>query len=413
MHTIDAHALVIGVSGYSFVRPLPRTYDAEDVAAFLGDPAQGAYPPAHVHTLVEGEATKANVLEGLAVLAKRASEESTVFVYFSGHGGRATEGVGGECYLLPVEAKAASDELLASTALSSGELGASLRAIRAARLTVVLDCCRAAGAADVKDFEPVEVDGQLPERALSALGRGRGRVVMAASRSDGYAFVRPGERHGVFTRHLLDALKGGAIRAGGVVRVCDVFHYVQQKVRAEAPEQRPVFKAEIEDNYPLALYHGGVAPKLEVPSTNDGFRYDAFVSYRRGASDQVWVEKQLVPQLEALGLKICFERRDFTLGAPRLREMERAVIESRYTLAVFSRSYLAGAFQDFEALLAQHQSIETRALRFIPLMREACVPNLSIRTTEWLDVSDDAELDANVARLALRLREPPHPTLTG
>ncbi|HEU4536921.1 MAG TPA: TIR domain-containing protein [Polyangiaceae bacterium] len=413
MHLTHAHALVIGVSGYAFVRPLPRTSDAEDVAALLRDPEQGAYPPKQVRTLVEAEATKANVLEALGELAKRATEESTVLVYFSGHGGRATERSGGECYLLPVEAKTTSDEVLAETALSATELGARLRAIRAARLTVVLDCCRASGAADVKDFGPGEVDGTLPEGVLGALARGRGRVVLAASRADGYAFVQPGERNGVFTKHLLAALRGGAGGAGGVVRVCDVFDYVQRKVAAEAPGQRPVFKAEIEDNYPLALYRGGDAPPLELPPAPDAFRFDAFVSYRRSSPDQAWVEKQLVPRLEALGLRLCFERRDFKLGAPRIREMERAVTESRYTLAVLSRSYLAGGFQDFEALLSQHQAIETGAPRFIPLLREECVPNLGIRTTEWLDVRDDEELEANLARLALRLREPPHATPGG
>ncbi len=417
MRLRDAHALVIGVSAYRRVRPLPRTFDAEDVADCLRSPDCGAYPPGQVRTLLEGEATKSNLLEALDELAARTPEDSTALVYFSGHGGRAAghdgddEDESGECYLLPVEAAGEGGRALAATALSAAELGARLRAIKAARLTVVLDCCRAGGVADAKsakDVKPPAVDGVLPARAISPLSRGRGRAVLAGSRADGYAFVRPGERNGVFTRHLLAGLRGAAGGAGGVVRVCDLFHYVQQNVSAETDGQRPVFKAELEENYPLALYRGGAAPAFELPPPPDDLPYDAFVSYRRRGPERAWVEGRLVPRLAQLGARVCLER-DFCLGAPRVREMERAIVESRYTLAVLSPAYLDGAFQDFEAWLAQHQAVELKAPRFIPLMRENCTPRLSIRAAEWLDMGDDDEFEANIAHLARRLRQSPRP----
>ncbi|HEU4404121.1 MAG TPA: TIR domain-containing protein [Polyangiaceae bacterium] len=405
MRIHHAHALTVGVSSYRYVRPLPRTFDAEDVAALLRDPQAGAYPPEQVHSLVEGEATKAGLLTALDELAARVPEDGTALVYFSGHGGRSAGG-GSECYLLPVEAQGESDAALAETAISARQLGERLRAIRAVRLTVVLDCCRAAGIADVKDAEPFALDGTLAPGALTALAKGRGRAVLAGSRVDGFAFVRPGERHGVFTRHLLEGLRGAAGGVGGVVRVCDLFHYVQQKVAAEVPGQRPVFKAELEENYPLALFRGGATPPVVLPASGDAFRYDAFISYRREEPDRNWVEKRLVPRLEGFGLRLCLEKRDFRLGASRLREMERAVAESRYTLAVLSPVYLGGSFEDFEALLAQHQATEERAPRFVPLLREDCGPRLGIRAVLSLDMRDEEEFEANVARLALQLREP-------
>jgi TIR domain/Caspase domain len=410
MRIHHTHALAIGVSAYRHVRPLPRTFDAEDVATLLRDPQAGAYPPEQVRTLLEGEATKDGLLAALDELAARCPEDGTALMYFSGHGGRASGGTGGECYLLPFEARGESDEALAETALSARELGERLRAIRAARLTVVLDCCRAAGVADVKDAVPLAVDGKLAPGALAALATGRGRAVLAGSRADGFAFVNEGDRNGIFTRHLLEGLRGAAGGVGGVVRVCDLFHYVQQKVAAEVPGQRPVFKAELEENYPLALFRGGAAPPVVLPPSGDGFRYDAFVSYRREEPDKAWVEKQLVPRLEGLGVRLCLEKRDFRLGAARLREMERAVEESRYTLAVLSPGYLDGAFEDFQALLAQHQATEAKAPRFVPLVREDCRPRLGIRTVWGLDMRDEEEFGPNVERLAVRLREPPTST---
>jgi hypothetical protein len=79
--------------------------------------------------------------------------------------------------------------------------------------------------------------------------------VLAASRADGRAFVKPGQRNGIFTRHLLDGLRGKASPAGGVIQICDPYSYVQERVIAEQPEQRPVFKAELEDNYVIAREH--------------------------------------------------------------------------------------------------------------------------------------------------------------
>jgi TIR domain/Caspase domain len=401
-----AYGLIVGVSAYRHVLPLPRTYDAEDVAALLRDPQAGAYPPEQVCTLTEGEATKAGLLAALDELATQVPEDGTALLYFSGHGGRAVGG-GSECYLLPVDARGESDEALAETALSARELGERLRAIRAARLTVVLDCCRAAGVANVKDAVPFALDGVLGSSDLATLSKGRGRAVLAGSRADGFAFVNAGERNGVFTRYLLEGLRGAAGGVGGVVRVCDLFHYVQQKVAAEVPGQRPVFKAELEENYPLALFRGGDAPPVRLPPSGDGFRYDAFISYRREGPNRSWVEKRLALRLEALGIRLCLEWRDFQIGAPRIREMERAVEESRYTLAVLSPGYLEGTFEDFQALLAQHQATEAKAPRFVPLLREDCRPRLGIRSVWGLDMRDEDEFEANVERLALQLRELP------
>jgi hypothetical protein len=229
---------------------------------------------------------------------------------------------------------------------------------------------------------------------------------LAASRADGFAYSTPGQRNSTFTRHLVEGLRGGAMGTGGVIRVCDLFDYVQRHVTAELPEQRPVFKAELEENYPLALYRGGSPPPFSLREATDASPYDAFVSYRRVSPDREWVERALVPKLEGLGLRLCLAHRDFRLGAPRIREMERAVQQSRYTLAVLSPLYVDGAFEDYQAVLAQHYALETRSPRFIPLVREPCSFPLGVRMTECLDVSDRELEEATLFRLAQRIREP-------
>jgi len=95
------------------------------------------------------------MLAALDALAHATHEASTVFIYYSGHGARAAGGSDDGYYLVPVDATAASRDDLEHTAISSTELTARLRAIPAGRLTLVLDCCRAASMADLRLAEAI------------------------------------------------------------------------------------------------------------------------------------------------------------------------------------------------------------------------------------------------------------------
>jgi hypothetical protein len=406
----NAHALVVGISRYQHLQALPEVQDAVDVATVLTDPGLAGYPPANVCTLLEAAATRAAVLDALDDLATRTTADSTVVLYFSGHGGRSERNGGERCYLLPVDAE--DGDAWERTAISSDELSSRLRALPAARVTTILDCCRASGIAEPKDIGALAPE--LTPHGLAVLAQGRGRAVFAASRSDGAAYVVPGHRNSVFTRHLLDGLRGGAEGAGGAIRIFDLYHYVQQRVVAEFPAQRTVFKSELEDNYPIARYRGGAAPIAPLPPALDGLTYDAFLSYDRGAAaDRRWVEEVVVPRLEARGLRVCLEHRDFRLGRPHIREMERAVAESRYMVAILTPSYLENSFREFESLLAQHQDLETRAARFVPLVRQPCQPPIGMRMLFALDLTRDAEVEAGLERLARALRQSLLPANSG
>ena len=98
---------------------------------------------------------------------------------------------------------------------------------------------------------------------------------------------------------------------------------------------------------------------------------------------------------------------DFRLGEPVINEMERAVVESRYTTAVLTPHYLSSNFTDFENVIAQYLGLEQSQRRFLGLLREPCKPRLGMGALYYLDMSDDDEFDLGVARLAAQLREPP------
>jgi uncharacterized caspase-like protein len=101
MQLASAHALVVGITQYQHVRPLPQVADAEDLASVLRDPSACGYPAANVALLREAEASRARTLDALDELARRASADSTVLIYFSGHGGQPVDG--GDSYLMPVD----------------------------------------------------------------------------------------------------------------------------------------------------------------------------------------------------------------------------------------------------------------------------------------------------------------------
>ena len=140
-----------------------------------------------------------------------------------------------------------------------------------------------------------------------------------------------------------------------------------------------MLKVELEENYPIALYHGGKAPeKPTIQRREDGFNYDVFLSYRNQDPDKTWVRKKLCPRLKAEGLKVCLDVVDFRLGEPLITEMERAVVESRYTAAVLTPAYLSSNFTEFENVIAQHLGLEQSQRRFLGLLREPCTPRLGI-----------------------------------
>ncbi len=142
-------------------------------------------------------------------------------------------------------------------------------------------------------------------------------------------------------------------------------------------------------------------------SADEKINYDVFISYRQKEPDKSWVRKVLLPGLEQRGLRVLIDYRDFRLGPPLVQLMAEAVEQSRYTLAVLTPTYLASNFTNLENVLAEHLGLENSQNRLIAVMRETCEPRLGMRARLWLDMTDDDEVENNLARLAGELKQPP------
>ena len=263
----NAYALVIGVGAYKdfFFHDLPVTVkDAKEIVKILCDPALCGYDQANVNLIVDEQATRINILSALKKLAKSTDYDSTVFIYFSGHGGQASKNGARYTYLCPREADAFN---LSHTAVSGEEFSTLVASIPAQKVLVIIDACHAGGAAEPKSADmEMEWKSGLSEDYYEALSRGSGRVIIASSKESQQSYNRPQRDFSIFTWHLCQALKGkAAVRGDGLVHVLDVFHYVNEKVQNDKPQrQTPILKVkDLDLNFPIAFHQEGkgVSPK--------------------------------------------------------------------------------------------------------------------------------------------------------
>ncbi len=405
----NARALVIGIANYQHVRKLPESVlnDARDIHGLLIDAAHCGYQPANVQLILDGQATQSAIRQALADLRQHTNSDSTVFIYISSHGGRIESGPHTGEYLLPVNVDNTSAQSIAETAISGAEFTQALRAVAARKVVVIFDCCHAGGIGQPKDATAPEIKAGFSDSYYELLQQGRGRAILASSRNTESSWVFPNAQNSLFTKHLLAGLKGGIASDDGLIRIFDLFEYVQPRVTADQPRQHPIFKAELEENFPVALYLGG--QKGVVPKDQDGFRYDAYISYVDRELDAAWVWQTLLPKLEAAKLRIAVSGDVETSGVARVVNIERGIQQAKRTVVVLSEAYLADNFADFENVLAQTMGIQEGAYRLLPVkiapVNESKYPTrLSMLTT--LDFTRPERGEREFDRLVKALQGP-------
>jgi hypothetical protein len=405
----EAYALIVGIADYLHVTKLPAAVrnDASDVRDLLVDPRYCGYPPGHVTMLLDGKATREAIIDALSGLAVHARPTSAVLIYISSHGGRVVSGAFAGEYILPVDTVLASDEDLAVTAISGDEFTAALKTIPARKVLVIFDCCHAGGIGQPKDVPGSLIKAGLPDGYYERLAAGRGRAILSSSRDTESSYVLPAAANSLFTRHLLAGLKGGVSSEDGLVRVFDLFEYVQPRVTSDQPNQHPVFKADLEENFPVGLYLGG---KKEVTTTDEeGFRYDAYLSYADRDPDSTWVWETLIPRLEREGLRVVVSGASRDPGVPLVVNSERGIRQAKRTLVLLSAAYLEDNMADFENVAAQSVGIEEGTYRLLPVKIGPIDPAelpVRLRMLATIDLADPRRADREFGRLAEALRGP-------
>jgi len=137
------------------------------------------------------------------------------------------------------------------------------------------------------------------------------------------------------------------------------------------------------------------------------YEFDVFISY--SSRDKVWVRGELLTRIEQAGLKAFIDFRDFTRGAPSIKECERGVLKCRKTLLILTPSYIESEWCEFEGVMAQTLSPANRDLRLIPLLKAKCDMPLRIGALTHIDFTDGADIDLASRQLLTALGAPPVP----
>ena len=181
--------------------------DASCLAAELAPRLKGFTPvvmPPLLSDDVHTTATKDRIRAALERVAREATPDDLVLVFFSGHG---YDAASGEFYLLPGSSRPWEEAnwVNPSTAtlrrcVSAEELSRWLRDVDAGETVLIIDACQSAGAVDRPGFKP----GPLGNRGFGQLAYDKRMRVLAASQSDQSARELGGQiGHGVLTYALV------------------------------------------------------------------------------------------------------------------------------------------------------------------------------------------------------------------
>lgn len=230
----DLYLVAVGINKYAdstldlqYARP-----DAEAIVDLFLQRGKAIYEHVHIVPLLDEKATKQNILDTLAEVAKKAGPEDTLMLFVSGHG----KMVGQRYYLITHEFTQGDgllDAEVSSQCLPVDEIGDELSLIQAEKRLLVFDTCASGGALGLKQgaADPFAFRG-----AIDRLGAKQGTFAIAASAASEEAQEHASLGHGVLTYALLaglDAVDTGPLnhrsvrmtRADGLVDVFQWFSF--------------------------------------------------------------------------------------------------------------------------------------------------------------------------------------------
>ena len=230
-HNKNAYAIVIGIENYR--QKLPKadfaTQDARLVADYLIK-AMG-YPEENVVTLLNDRATNVDLVKYFEKwLPNNVETDSTLFVYFSGHG--APDPKTGGAYLVPYDG---DPSFIAETGYSLKRMYDALGKLQAKEIIVALDSCfSGAGGRSViaKGARPLVMNLQN-NTALS-----KNMTVISASSGDQISSTYDEKGHGLFTYFMLKGIKNeDVVKQDGSIVLSDLFSYLKPQVERIARKQ--------------------------------------------------------------------------------------------------------------------------------------------------------------------------------
>lgn len=222
------HILAIGVDAY-IEQPLGLAVkDAKAFAASMRKAAGDIYEEVRVTFALDKDATRDNLEKVVDAVAAQIYPRDTFILFAAGHG----LSENGRFYFIPQDYQSGLGDL-AQTAVGQDRLQDWLaNRIKARRAIILLDTCES-GALVAGHARP-RADAPASEAAVGRLHEATGRPVLTAAAAGQFAHEgligASGERHGVFTWAVLDALRKGDSNGNGIIELSELVRYVQSVV---------------------------------------------------------------------------------------------------------------------------------------------------------------------------------------
>jgi WD40 repeat protein len=206
------HLLTVGVNRHAegAMNLKFATADAQAMARLFQQRGPALYGDGNVHVsqLLDEQATKQDILDALADVARQAKPQDTLVVFLAGHG----TVVGQRYYFIPHEFELGSTKLedaIRRQGLAGDELDDAVSAVPALKRVVIYDTCQSGGTVGLSRMtrNPFHFT-----RALEAMSRAQGSFILAATAATDDAQEVRELGHGVLTYTLLAG--AGAIEQG-------------------------------------------------------------------------------------------------------------------------------------------------------------------------------------------------------
>jgi hypothetical protein len=227
----NSYAIVIGIEQYR--QKLPKAdfavSDAKLVSEYLTKVM--GFPEENIVTLTNEHASKSDFEKYFEKwLSNNAEKDSTIFIYYSGHGAPNTKT--GDAYLVPYDG---DPSFIEQTGYPLRKLYESLNKLPAKEIIVALDSCfSGAGGRSVlaKGARPLVMNLQ------SNMVLSKNMTVMSASAGDQISSTYDEKGHGLFTYFMLKGIKNeDVVKPDGFIKMDDLFGYIKPQVERIARKQ--------------------------------------------------------------------------------------------------------------------------------------------------------------------------------
>jgi WD40 repeat protein len=208
--------------------------DAEAFAASMKKAVTGLYGDVRITLALDTQATRDNLEKLIGKISAEVHPRDSFILFAAGHG----TSENGRFYFIPQDYQGGPGHL-AQRAIGQDRLQDWLaNRIKAKRAIILLDTCESG--ALVAGHARSRADAPASEAAVGRLHEATGRPVLTAAAAGQFAHEgligETGERHGVFTWALLDALRKGDANGNGTIELSELVRHVQSMVPKIAAE---------------------------------------------------------------------------------------------------------------------------------------------------------------------------------